>query len=298
METKKNKSNLITRRQAIISLAAATAGSLIKPTSVFSVEAVNSKTRFAVIGDWGTGEEDQWGLGKMMFETHRRTPFDFIVTAGDNIYNNGSGRHFVKKFEEPFAGFLKDKVSFYAALGNHDVEEGRQDQCQYPLFNMGGANYYTLSKGNGLVDFFILDTTRFDLTQEGWLENALRSSRAKWKVAAFHHPLYSSGKKHGSDEKLRKRIEPLLVHYRVQVVFSGHDHFYERTKPQQGIQYFVTGAGGKMRRGDVNLKSEIWEKSYDEDNHFMLIEVDEDEITFKAISETGAMVDSGTIKQD
>jgi hypothetical protein len=113
----------------------------------------------------------------------------------------------------------------------------------------------------------------------------------------MHHPLYSSGKKHGSELQLRKLIEPLFTRYHVQVVFAGHDHVYERTKPQQGIQYFITGAGGKMRRGDINMKSEIRAVSYDEDNSFMLMEVDEEEMTFKSISEKGDVVDSGIIRQ-
>jgi predicted MPP superfamily phosphohydrolase len=294
---REKKTNLITRRQAIISLGAITTGALIKPTSIFSSGTAKEKITFAVIGDFGTGDTDEFGLAKKMLETHTQSPFEFVLTTGDNIYQNGSGRHFVKKFEEPFAGLIKEQIPFYASLGNHDVEEGRQDQTNYPLFNMGGNNYYTISKGNGLVDFFMLDTTDFGLTQTSWLENALRNSKAKWKIAAFHHPLYSSAKKHGSDLKLRTKIEPLLTHYGVKVVFTGHDHIYERVKLQQGIQHFITGAGGKTRRGDVDLKSEIRAASYDEDNHFMLMELDEKEIAFKAISETGEIVDNGTIQQ-
>lgn len=291
------KLNLLTRRQAIRSLAAITAGTLIKPSSVFGVECVKSLTRFAVIGDWGTGGDDQFGLGKQMHETHSRAAFDFILSAGDNIYPNGSGRYLEKRFEEPFAALLRDRVPFYASLGNHDVEEGRYHQREYPLFNMGGRDYYTVRKGNGLAEFFMLDTTNFESTQAAWLENSLRVSNAKWKIAVFHHPLYSSGKKHGSDLKLRKQLEPLFVRYNLDMVFSGHDHFYERTTPQQGIQYFVTGAGGKTSRGSVDLKSELRKVSYDRDNHFMLIEIDDDELSFKAISETGEVVDEGLIKQ-
>ena len=294
---REKKTNLITRRQAIISLGAITAGALIKPTSIFCSNNVKEKITFAVIGDFGTGEADEFGVAKKMFETHTQSPFEFVLTTGDNIYQNGSGRHFVKKFEEPFAGLIKAQVPFYASLGNHDVQEGRQDQTNYPLFNMGGNNYYTISKGNGLVDFFMLDTTDFGLTQTSWLENALRNSKAKWKIAAFHHPLYSSAKNHGSDMKLRAKIEPMFTRYGVKVVFTGHDHIYERVKLQQGIQHFITGAGGKTRRGDVDMKSEIRAATFDKDNHFMLLELDENEIAFKAISETGEVVDSGTIKQ-
>lgn len=290
-------STLITRRSAIGSLAALAAGALFKPSSVFGFDFGDSKTRFAVVGDFGTGGSDECSIAGAMLDSHHKAALDLVVAVGDNIYPNGSGRYFTKHFEEPFAGLLKERVKFYAVLGNHDVEEGRKDQMNYSLFNMGGSNYYSISRNNGLVDFFMLDSTDLSTTQVGWLENSLRDSRAIWKLAALHHPVYSSGKKHGSDLKLRTQLEPLFKRYRVQTVFSGHDHVYERTKPQEGIQYFVTGAGGKCRRGDINMKSEIRAASYDADNSFMLIEADERELTFKSINERGDVVDSGVIKQ-
>ncbi|MFY9569795.1 MAG: metallophosphoesterase, partial [Blastocatellia bacterium] len=153
---------MITRRQAIASLATLTAGTLIKPTSILGFESDDSKTRFAVIGDFGTGGSDECGVASEMLETHKQAALDFVLTVGDNIYPNGSGRLFAKNFEEPFAGLLKEKVKFYAALGNHDVEDGRSDQCNYPLFNMGGSCYYSIKRGNGLIEFFVLDSTNFD----------------------------------------------------------------------------------------------------------------------------------------
>jgi 3',5'-cyclic AMP phosphodiesterase CpdA len=294
---KEKKSNLVTRRQVLQTIATISAGALIKPSSIFAVEPVKDKLRFAVIGDWGTGDRDGIGVAEQMLTTHNRTPFDWVVAAGDNVYPNGSGRYFEKHIEQPFAGMIKDRVPFYAVLGNHDIEEGRQDQCDYPLFHMGGKNYYTVKQGEGLAELFMLDSTDFGTTQAHWLELALQASTAKWKIAVFHHPIYSSGKKHGSAMGLRKQLEPLFTRYKVQVAFSGHDHIYERTKVLQGIQYFVTGAGGKTRRGDINLQSEFRQVSYDEDNHFMLIEVDDKQMTFQAISESGVVVDSGIIKQ-
>lgn len=291
------KSALITRRQAIFSLATITAGALVRPKFVLGFETPTTKTRFAVVGDFGTGGSDEFAIAAGMLDAHHRSALDLVVAVGDNIYPNGSGRYFKKHFEEPFAGLLKERVKFYAVLGNHDVEEGRNDQLNYPLFNMGGSNYYSISRNNGLVDFFMLDSTNLDALQLGWLEKSLRESRAIWKFAVLHHPVYSSGKKHGSDLKLRERLEPLFTRYRVQAVFSGHDHVYERTKPQQGIQYFITGAGGKCRRGDIDMKSELRAASYDLDNSFMLIEVDETEMSFKSISQRGDVVDRGIIKQ-
>lgn len=293
---KKGKGFSKGRRQTILSLATLTAGAFIKPTSVLGVENAKNKLRFAIIGDWGTGDENQAGVANRMLTAHQTAPFDFVLSAGDNIYPNGSGKYFVKKFEEPFAGLLKDRVPFYTVLGNHDVMDGREDQLNYPLFNMGGQHYYTVSKGDGLADFFMLDSTDFTLEQAGWLDKALAASTAKWKVAVFHHPLYTSGKMHGPYPKLRQQLEPMLTRYKVSAVFQGHEHIYERTLPQNGIQYFITGAGGKYKRKVVNLKSSVRALTYDDDNHFMVIEMDDREIRFQAIAETGQEIDGGAIK--
>ena len=285
----------MTRREALLSLATIAAGTAIKTNSVFAAQPAKSRLRFPLVGDWGTGDRDQFGIAKQMFDAHRQSAFDFAVAVGDNIYPNGSARYFIKHFEQPFAALLKERVSFHAVLGNHDVQEGRQDQCQYPLFNMGGRNYYTVKQGDGLLDLFMLDSTDCDMAQIGWLEEQLKGSTARWKLAVLHHPLYSSGKKHGSDLNLRRKLEPLFVRYGVNAAFSGHDHIYERTKPQQGIQYFVTGAGGETRRGGVDLKSPFRAASFDEDNHFMLLEAEHNQISFQAISETGTIIDRGVI---
>jgi 3',5'-cyclic AMP phosphodiesterase CpdA len=285
----------ITRRQALLSLATIAAGAVVKPGAVWA-EPAKTKIRFPVVGDCGTGNMDQMNIAREMFVAHQQSPFDFAILAGDNIYPNGSSRYFDRHFEQPFAALLKEHVRFHAVLGNHDVREGRQDQCRYPLFNMGGQNYYTLQYGDGLLDIFMLDSTACDTAQIGWIEQQLKRSTAHWKLAAFHHPIYSSGKKHGSDVELRRKLELLFVRYGVHAVFSGHDHIYERTLPQQGIQYFVTGVGGDLYRGSVDLRSPFRATSYDEDNHFMLIDVEHDQMGFQAVTETGRIIDHGFIR--
>jgi predicted MPP superfamily phosphohydrolase len=284
----------INRREAVLSLATISAGALARPSSIFCSPA-KDKLRFALIGDWGTGDDDQVRIARQMFSAHQQSPLDFVISVGDNIYPNGSGHYFGKHFEVPFASLLKDRVNFYTVLGNHDVRAGRQDQCQYPLFNMGGTPYYRLQRGDGLTEFFMLDSTDFDQRQVAWLENSLRDSKAKWKIAVFHHPIYSSGKMHGSDLRLRKQLESLLAHYGVNIALSGHDHIYERTKPQQGVQYFVSGAGGQVRKGDVDRSSSFRAQSFDEDNHFMLFEINDSQTQFRAVSGTGIVVDSGVL---
>jgi predicted MPP superfamily phosphohydrolase len=289
------KSGLLTRRQALLSIATITAGAAVLPRTIFGATPAKDKIKFIAIGDFGTGDNNQSEIAAQMLRDHKTSPLDFVIAVGDNIYPDGGGRHFEKKFARPYAGLIRDGVKFHAVLGNHDVRDGRGDQCQYPLFNMNGQCHYTLKKGDGLAEFFMIDSTAFDMAQAGWLEGVLKESTAKWKIAVFHHPIYSSGEEHGSDVGLRRRIEPLLARYGVNVVISGHDHTYERVKPQQGVQYFVTGAGGKVRPGDVNLGSPFRAMSYDRDNHYMQMVIEDQQINFQTISRSGAVIDRGAI---
>ena len=105
------RSTLVTRRQAILSITAISAGALLKPSSVFC-SPVNDKLRFAVVGDWGTGDRDEAKTADRMFAHHQVAPCDFDISAGDNVYPHGSGRHFSRNFEQPFAPFLKDRIKF------------------------------------------------------------------------------------------------------------------------------------------------------------------------------------------
>jgi 3',5'-cyclic AMP phosphodiesterase CpdA len=157
---------------------------------------------------------------------------------------------------------------------------------------MGGERYFTFVKKN--VRFFVLDSNQLDPKQQAWLDEALQRSDDQWRICFFHHPIYSDGGRHGSDVSLRVVLEPLLVKYGVDVVFSGHDHVYERLKPQKGITYFVSGSGGQLRRGDVR-PSGLTAAYYDQDQSFMLVEVAGDDLFFEAVNRSGATVDSGVI---
>jgi len=110
----------------------------------------------------------------------------------------------------------------------------------------------------------------------------------------FHHPLYSDVGRHGSEVELRVKLEPLFVKYGVNVVYSGHDHIYERLVPQKGITYFVAGASGELRRGDLRPSSAM-AAGFDQDRSFMLNEIVDDDLFFRVISRTGATVDGGVI---
>jgi 3',5'-cyclic AMP phosphodiesterase CpdA len=246
--------------------------------------------KFAAIGDNGDGSRAQYEVGAQMARSHAAFPFELVIMLGDNMYGRQRPEDFVRKFERPYRPLLDAGVRFYASLGNHDQPENRF----YELWNMGGERYYTYRKKN--VRFFALDSNYMDPEQLEWLEGELRRSRDEWKIAYFHHPLYSSGARHGSEVDLRRALEPLFVRYGVDVVFSGHDHIYERIKPQRGIHYFVSGAGGKLRRGNLD-RSSITAAGYDLDRSFMLLEVVDDRLYFQAVSRRGWVVDSGRIEK-
>lgn len=246
--------------------------------------------RFAIIGDSGTGERPQIEVAKQMDQFRKNFPFDFVLMLGDNIYGSKTNEDFKKKFEHPYEPLLSAGVQFYASLGNHDHTSERL----YKPFNMNGQRYYTFKNAN--VQFFALDSNYMDPVQLEWLDHQLSSSGATWKICYFHHPLYSHGKFHGSDVDLRARLEPMLVKYKVDVVLNGHEHVYERVKPQQGIYYFVLGNSGELRPHNLNPSPDT-EKGFDTDRTFGLIEIGGDQFDFQIVSRAGATVDSGTMQK-
>jgi len=246
--------------------------------------------KFAVLGDFGTGDPTQYELARQMTALHERFKYNLVVLVGDNLYGSERPQDFKKKFEDPYKPLLDAGVKFYASLGNHDAREQRY----YKPFNMDGKLYYSFSPKPD-VRFFMLESSYPVPEQIQWLEKELQGSGSDWKIAVFHHPLYSSGERHGSDTRLREVLEPFFLKYNVSVVLTGHDHFYERVKPQQGIAYFVVGSGGQLRKGNIDRSSGLTASGFDTDLVFMAAEIAGDEMYFNAISRQGSVVDSGKV---
>jgi 3',5'-cyclic AMP phosphodiesterase CpdA len=268
---------------AVVTLVLSAAGQ----NAAFPLQA--KSVRFAAIGDMGTGDQFQTGTAQQMVKSRAAFPFDFVIMLGDNIYGGQGAKDLEKKFAVPYKNLLDAGVLFYAALGNHDNTNERF----YKPFNMNGLNYYAYKKGN--VHFFALDSNSPDPKQLAWLETELKNAgNGEWKICYFHHPLYTAGKFHGPDTDLRKVLEPIFVKYGVDVVFAGHEHVYERVKPQQGVYYFVEGASGELRAGNLKPSAET-AKGFDTDRSFILIEIAGDDLYFQATSRLGAVIDSGVI---
>ena len=250
-------------------------------------QALDDTLRFAVIGDNGTGDRAQFDVGQQMAAWRATVPYDLVLMVGDNLYGRPTAQEYADAFERPYKPLLDAGVKFMAVLGNHDAPETNR----YPGYHMGGRRYFSYARGH--VRFFALDTNQLDATQLEWFESALKSAVEPWKIVYFHHPIYSNGGRHGSNVELRVKLEPVLVRHHVNVVFSGHDHLYERLKPQKGISYFVAGASGKLRKGFEASATSAF--AYDQDQSFLLIEVGRDDLRFRAISRAGKVIDSGVI---
>jgi predicted phosphodiesterase len=258
----------------------------VAPTSTLPKD--SDSVKFLVIGDSGTGDRQQYEVAAKIVEAYARFPFEFAIMLGDNMYGSERAIDFVNKFEKPYKPLLDAGVKFYASLGNHDDPSQRF----YERFNMDGKRYYTFRKKD--VEFFVLDSTYMAPPQVSWLREELKRSDAKWKVSYFHHPIYSSGERHGSELDLQVMIEPLFLENGVDVVFSGHEHFYERLRPQKGIQYMIQGGAAKLRRGNIKDNSSMTAKGFDTDRSFTLIEIDGDHLFYETISRLGQVVDSGS----
>ena len=279
----------MTRRLAIIVLATSLWAGVTAQQNTLPLK--QDSVRFAIIGDTGTGEKPEYEIGAKLEEARKRVNFKFVLMVGDNIYGSERPQDFANKFELPYKPLLDAGVTFYAALGNHDDP----NQRFYKPFNMNGERFYSYTKGN--IKFFVLDSNYMDRKQLDWFERELKDTKSDWKMAYFHHPLYSSGKAHGSEVDLRVLLEPLFIKYGMDVVFAGHEHFYERIKPQKGIYYFTCGGSAQLREGNIKGGTGLTEKGFDSDRSFMVAEVAGDTFSFQTISLPGQTVDSGTFQR-
>jgi hypothetical protein len=269
-------------------------GAVTLPNALTSV-------KFAVIGDSGRGSPEQHQVAGQMIRVRETFKFAFVLMLGDNIYEGpATTEDYRLKFEEPYRELLRSGVRFFASLGNHDDPR----QVDYAPFNMDGERYYSfappedpLTRLTTRVEFFALDSTNLDGVQLRWLDERLEASRAQWKIVFLHHPLYTSGRYRNTARAHRLALEPVFRRHGVSAVFSGHEHIYQRSALQDGIQYFVSGGAGSLRRGDGFTAPDVV-RSYSQDYHFMLVEIENDALHFQAIARSGDTIDAGTLYQD
>lgn len=268
---------------------------------------------FVVFGDSGCGCSGQKRVANRLMDWYGKHPFNTVLMLGDNIYGaglfgggGGGNNLFHDRFDVYYQPFLDRGVKFYATLGNHDYEmnQGRDEIQDKKRFNiLGDKGFYTFSPevevdGKPLIQFFSLNSVRLqfknrDPEQISWFSKALSDSKAIWKVVYFHHPIYSAAGAHGAEPDLRDNTEKILIAAGVQVVFSGHNHYYARSKPQDGVTYIVSGGGGKdLKSPEKNPITVSMAKAY----HFVYVEADRDKMVLTSIPDNGPSLDQVTLK--
>lgn len=295
---------------AVLFIAAIPAGAIAQSEEELFGPMGEDEVRFAAVGDTGTGGSNQKKVANRLETVRNRTGFTTLLFLGDNIYPSGSPSDIEDKFLKPYSDLFLAGVNFRGVIGNHDARSRHGVLLQQMLFGMGRYTFYSFTEGDGTVEFFALDSPMLvsgrppeDATRQvEWLTRKLGESGARWKIVLLHHPIYSSAAKHGtgSDDEhemdgLRELLEPLFTEHGVDAVLSGHDHVYERTKPQKGVHYFVTGAGAKLRKGDLDPASPLTAAGNDRVRSFVVFAATPSELRFRAVGVDGEILDSGSI---
>lgn len=268
---------------------------------------------FVAIGDTGCGCSGQAKVSQRLTAWHRSNPFSTVVMMGDNIYGSyfgtrgGSKSLFSDRFDKYYNPLIKQGVKFYATLGNHDYEtrRGLDEVNDKKRFNiLGGKGYYSFFSdakvdGKPLVQFISLNSVELisrdpsDKTQFAWLSKTLTEGGAVWKVIYFHHPLYApAGEGHEPQLELRRDLEDVFIAAGVQLVLTGHNHYYARMKTQRGITHFISGGGGRTLKKPIINQYTVRAAGV---RHFIYFEVYPDKMNFKVVSAESNFSDAGTI---
>jgi tartrate-resistant acid phosphatase type 5 len=270
----------LTRRDFVRTLFAASQTALVgklMTTSLLADDAYAGALNFGVIGDWGRhGRPDQMAVAQQMGLACAQAKAAFVISVGDNFYEDGvasvDDKHWEKSFEHVYTA-PSLQVPWYVALGNHDYRGSVEAQLAYgktdARWRMPARYWRQVMAVDPATnaEFFFIDTTpmiseytrhpenpRMVLElqtqnvpqQLAWLDQALGSSAAPWKLVVGHHPIYSAGLGHGSEQDLIDKLLPILQKHGVQAYFCGHDHDLQHLQAGN-LQLFISGGGSEHR---------------------------------------------------
>jgi 3',5'-cyclic AMP phosphodiesterase CpdA len=241
----------------------------------------------AAAGDVGDSGSRIDSTGEAIAALGRSDPYDALILLGDNVYPSGDPAGLSKTVFEPFRGVLDQGSDLVAIVGNHDVKNGNADP-QMRALGMPGR-WWSRTIGDVLI--VGLDSNDADnADQLEFLERTLARSNARWKIVALHHPPYSAGYQ-GSSEHVRDVFAPFFVEYGVQLVLSGHEHDYQRSKPIDGVTYIVSGAAaGTRRTGEASFTAESFSW-----HHFLDIAAFPDRLVVRAVNQDRRVADEATL---
>jgi tartrate-resistant acid phosphatase type 5 len=275
--------------------------------------------RFLIFGDWGRdGQFHQTDVAEQMGLAAAARKCRLIISVGDNFYDKGvqtaADSQWRSSFEEIYTASSL-AVPWYVILGNHDYKGRPEAQLDYakahPNWKMPARYFSALEPitETEKVEFFFIDTSPFveeyqtkeamrdeivsqdTNAQVEWLDQALSTSKATWKIVIGHHPIFSGGSEHGDQPELIQRINPLLEKYGVPVYFNGHDHDLQHIV-RGSIEYFNTGAGSKVRPPGPTEGSRFYQGT----PGFMAVSLGVEKMHVDVIDYTGALLYQTDVK--
>jgi tartrate-resistant acid phosphatase type 5 len=273
---------------------------------------------FLAVGDWGRGgNKAQRQVADAMVAWADARPVRFVISTGDNFYEDGVASVADPKWRSSFEGVYAAKslqIPWYVALGNHDYRGSVEAQIAYTKTSARWklpARTYTFTESAGKasrVQFFVLDTTPFldtyrsfvsrtkvadqnPATQLGWLEKELSASTADWKIVVGHHTIRSCGP-HGDSAELVRDVLPLLTRHRVSVYLNGHDHGLQHLR-SDGMDFFTSGGGSDVTRVSPDSRT-VWAAAV---GGFLAFTVTPDALRVTAVDAAGAVRDEATLRR-
>lgn len=279
-------------------------GEILGASQFTAPKGPDQKFRVAVLSDYGGTSSD---TAAIIQEMVAHNP-DLLITSGDNCQEQSAPPGlFDSHWFNPLAPIIS-RTPFMPTIGNHDIRtmQGSNyvNALSLPTNGPPGQEKRNYSFDYGNIHFVMIDGNVFDEDYEtaysnapdrrpaviSWLTNDLHNTTQTWKIASFHQPPYTSRGPHPDTAPMKEFIAPILERYGVQIAFQGHNHFYERINPINGVHYFTVGSGGFSSHSLTEQREFSFTviTNYD----FLVFDVDGSHLKLRSINQFGVEQDS------
>jgi hypothetical protein len=269
-----------------------------EPPPRFEATASAKRIRVVALGDFGTGNASQQAIAATMRAYHRKHPFDFGITLGDNYQANGPHGPADTRWGTYWASLYPAiGIPFYASLGNHDWGNPDGPGASIAFAQRDSAlrlpsPYYTYTAGP--VQFFVVNTPLLSEAQLQWLRAELARSTSRWRVVYGHYQMYSVLR--GDNEALITHLLPILQEYKVHMYLCGHEHVFQHLKTVGGVEFFVNAAAGGSGRVARQQGYDRVQFMAEQEQGFTVLEADADTLTVRFVGAAGQTVYETTLR--